>query len=103
MAKPMINSDKHLRAKPSRVQLRVYTLTYDSLWCGVRAQAFLTQEKAEEAWIAAVTSDSDDKAELLRLRASDEHAFVEKMERLRDPMDNYCIFEHELDVAMPRR
>jgi hypothetical protein len=97
----MIYPGKLPSTKPSHVQLTVYIFAYDSRWCGVRAQAFLTQEKAEEAWVAAITGDRNDRAELLRLRASDEHAFIEKMEELRDPMDNYWIFAHELDVAIP--
>ncbi len=78
----MINPSKHIPTKPS---LTVYTFAYDSRWCGVRAQAFLTQEKAEEAWAAAATNDRNDRAKFLRLRASNEHAFIEKMDELREP------------------
>jgi hypothetical protein len=97
----MINPYKYFSEKSSEVTPIVFSFTYKSPWCGVRAVAFLTQEQAEEAWIAAVTGDGSNRAELLRLRASDEDAFLEKMEELRDPMDAFCIIEHRLDVAVP--
>ena len=71
------------------LQQTVYVFRYESSWCGGRDQTFPTQEKAEEAWIAQVTADPQQRTYLLELRRSNERAFLERMEDLRDPMDNF--------------
>jgi hypothetical protein len=84
-----------------RLQQTVYVFRYESSWCGRRDQTFPTQEKAEEAWIAAVTADPQQRTDLLELRRSNERAFLERMNELRDPMDNFCIFAQDFGLTMP--
>ena len=83
------------------LQQTVYVFRYESSWCGRRDQTFPTQEKAEEAWIAQVTADPQQRTYLLELRRSNERAFLERMDELRDPMDNFCIFAQDFSVTMP--
>ena len=83
------------------LQQTVYVFRYESSWCGRRDQTFPTHEKAEEAWIAQVTADPQQRTYLLELRRSNERAFLERMDELRDPMDNFCIFAQDFGVTMP--
>ena len=93
-------TDIEVRADGS-LQQTVYVFRYESSWCGRHDQTFPTQEKAEEAWIAAVTADPQQRSYLLELRRSNEQAFLERMDELRDPMDNFCIFAQDFGVTMP--
>ena len=93
-------TDIEVRADGS-LQQTVYVFRYESSWCGRHDQTLPNQEKAEEAWIAAVTADPQQRSYLLELRRSNEQAFLERMDELRDPMDNFCIFAQDFGVTMP--
>jgi hypothetical protein len=48
-----------------------------------------------------VTADPQQRTDLVELRRSNERAFLERMDELRDPMDNFCIFAQDVGVMMP--
>lgn len=96
----MINPGHHVRPVTGNGELPVFSLSYRSLWCGVRATAFLSQEDAEASWIKAVTGDAEQRAELRRLRVTAENALVERTQERRDPIEDYCIVSHQLEVGV---
>src|SRR4030095_5229686 len=85
------------------LQQTVYVFRYESSWCGRRDQTFPTQEKAEEAWIAQVTADPQQRTYLLALRRSNERAFLERMEELRDLLIRASIEIVEISLGHPAR